>query len=280
MRPWRETDGRFINVVARVKNGHRSRRPHAPTWSNRKPSGLDIRLQQEQHRQARTVARSADRSSRSVAPRSLHRGWRAARDRVLQHREPARLRGRPLAGRKSRFAHRSALSAVRLSASCCREHDARARWRHARHRARAVEPRCARRLCASQLCSARRPELTIDARVLLYVAGLSMLTGLVAGLAPSVIVARRPIVKSLHASSSRVTHSPRIRQLLVVGQVAMTVVLSLRSGPTGANGDRPHERNHGFEQQGLLTMQVALPGTRYPIERQVAFQRDSLDDDS
>ncbi|HTG88851.1 MAG TPA: ABC transporter permease, partial [Vicinamibacterales bacterium] len=71
----------------------------------------------------------------------------------------------------------------------------------------------------------RGQELTIDARVLLYVAGLSVLTGLVAGLAPSVIVARRPIVESLHASSSRVTHSPRIRQFLVVGQVAMTVVL-------------------------------------------------------
>ena len=34
--------------------------------------------------------------------------------------------------------------------------------------------------------------------------------------------------------------------------------------------------NHGFEQQGLLTMQVSLPGTRYPIERQVAFQQELL----
>ena len=67
--------------------------------------------------------------------------------------------------------------------------------------------------------------MTIDTRVLLYVAGLSVLTGLVAGLAPSVIVARRSIVESLHAGTSRVTHAPRIRQLLIVGQVAMTVVL-------------------------------------------------------
>ena len=34
--------------------------------------------------------------------------------------------------------------------------------------------------------------------------------------------------------------------------------------------------NHGFEQHGLLTMQVSLPGTRYPIERQVAFQQELL----
>ena len=122
----------------------------------------------------------------------------------------------------------------------------------------------------------RGQELTIDARVLLYVAGLSVLTGLVAGLAPSVIVARRPIVKSLHASSSRVTHSPRIRQLLVVGQVAMTVVLLCGAALLVRTVTALTSANHGFEQQGLLTMQVALPGTRYPIERQVAFQQELL----
>ncbi len=122
----------------------------------------------------------------------------------------------------------------------------------------------------------RGQELTIDARVLLYVAGLSVLTGLVAGLAPSVIVARRPIVESLHASSSRVTHSPRIRQLLVVGQVAMTVVLLCGAALLVRTVTALTSANHGFEQQGLLTMQVALPGTRYPIERQVAFQQELL----
>jgi putative ABC transport system permease protein len=120
------------------------------------------------------------------------------------------------------------------------------------------------------------PELTIDARVLLYVAGLSVLTGLVAGLAPSVIVARRSIVESLHASNSRVTHSPRIRQALVVGQVAMTVVLLCGAALLVRTVIALTSVNHGFEQQGLLTMQVSLPGTRYPIERQVAFQQELL----
>ena len=120
------------------------------------------------------------------------------------------------------------------------------------------------------------PEVTLDARVLLYVAGLSVLTGLVAGLAPSVIVARRSIVASLHASNSRVTHSPRIRQALVVGQVAMTVVLLCGAALLVRTVIALTSVNHGFEQQGLLTMQVSLPGTRYPIERQVAFQQELL----
>ena len=119
-------------------------------------------------------------------------------------------------------------------------------------------------------------ELTIDARVLVYVAGLSVLTGLVAGLAPSWIVARRPIVESLHATSSRVTHSPRIRQMLVVGQVAMTVVLLCGAALLVRTVTALTSVNQGFEQRGLLTMQVSLPGTRYPIERQVAFQHELL----
>jgi putative ABC transport system permease protein len=119
-------------------------------------------------------------------------------------------------------------------------------------------------------------EVTIDSRVLFYVAGLSMLTGLIAGLAPSVLVARRPIVESLHASSSRVTHSPRIRQALVVGQVAMTVVLLCGAALLVRTVIALTGVNQGFEQHGLLTMQIALPGTRYPIERQVAFQQELL----
>ena len=120
------------------------------------------------------------------------------------------------------------------------------------------------------------PQLTIDARVLLYVAGLSVLTGLVAGLAPSVIVARRSIVQSLHASSSRVTHSPRIRQALVVGQVAMTVVLLCGAGLLVRTVIALNGVSHGFEQRGLLTLQFALPGTRYPIERAAAFHQELL----
>jgi predicted permease len=120
------------------------------------------------------------------------------------------------------------------------------------------------------------PELTIDARVLLYVAGLSVLTGVVAGLAPSVIVARRSIVESLHAGTSRITQSPRIRQLLVVGQVAMTVVLLCGAALLVRTVIALTSVNHGFEQQGLLTLQVALSPTRYPIERQVAFQQELL----
>jgi predicted permease len=120
------------------------------------------------------------------------------------------------------------------------------------------------------------PELTIDTRVLLYAVGLSALTGVTAGLAPAAIVARRSIVESLHASSSRATHSARIRQALVVGQVAMTVVLLCGAALLARTVIALTSVNHGFQQQGLLTMIFQLPGTRYPIERQVVFQHELL----
>ena len=120
------------------------------------------------------------------------------------------------------------------------------------------------------------PELTIDTRILLYAAGLSVLTGLVAGLAPSIIVARRSIVASLHASSSRVTHSPRVRQALVVGQVAMTVVLLCGAGLLVRTVMALTSVNHGFEQRGLVTLQFGLPATRYPAERAVPFYQELL----
>jgi putative ABC transport system permease protein len=120
------------------------------------------------------------------------------------------------------------------------------------------------------------PDLRIDTRVLAYVAGLSVLTGITAGLAPSFIVARRSVVSALSANNSRVTHSPRIRQTLVVAQVAMTVILLCGAGLLVRTVVALNNVNHGFEPRGLVTMRLALSQTRYPAERANAFFRNAL----
>ena len=119
-------------------------------------------------------------------------------------------------------------------------------------------------------------ELTIDARVLFYMVGLSVLTGVIAGLAPAVTVARRPIVESLQASNSRVTHSPRIRQVARRRPSGDDRRAALRRGLLVRTVMAFTNVNHGFEKQGLVTMEVGLPGARYPIERRVAFYRELL----
>ena len=120
------------------------------------------------------------------------------------------------------------------------------------------------------------PEVRLDTRILMYVAGLSLLTGLAAGLIPSVSVARRSVVTSLSENNSRVTHSPRIRQALLVAQVAMTVILLCGAGLLVRTVVALNNVSHGFDPNGLVTMRVQLSAARYSPERSVAFFRDAI----
>jgi putative ABC transport system permease protein len=122
----------------------------------------------------------------------------------------------------------------------------------------------------------RVPELSLDWRVLLYALGLSILTGLVVGILPAVVTARQPLISSLRAGGVSVAHSPRIRQVLVVCQVAMTVVLLCGAGLLLRTLLALNSTNNGFNKQNVLTMEIGLPGQRYPPERRTAFYRDAI----
>lgn len=122
----------------------------------------------------------------------------------------------------------------------------------------------------------RVSDLSIDRRVLVYAVALSVLTGLVVGLVPAVLVARRSIGASLRASGSSVTQSPRVRQTLVVCQVAMTVVLLCGAGLLVQTVIALNGATNGFDEQGVLTMEIGLPGTRYTPERRAAFYREAV----
>jgi predicted permease len=73
-------------------------------------------------------------------------------------------------------------------------------------------------------------ELFIDRRVLIYAFGLSLATGAIAGLASTIVFARRSMAGALRTHGSKAGHAPRVRQALVVVQVAMTVVLLCGAG--------------------------------------------------
>jgi putative ABC transport system permease protein len=118
--------------------------------------------------------------------------------------------------------------------------------------------------------------LTVDRRVLVYAVALSVLTGILVGLVPAMLDARRSIVSSLRAGGSSVTAAPRVRQILVIFQVAMTVVLLCGAGLLVRTVIALNRTNAGFERHGLLTMNVVLPATRYTPERRVAFFRDAV----
>jgi putative ABC transport system permease protein len=122
----------------------------------------------------------------------------------------------------------------------------------------------------------RVSELSIDLRVLLYTLGLSVATGLIVGMAPAALVTRLPIVATMRANASSVTYAPRVREVLVVGQVAMTVVLLSGAGLLLRTAIALHGTANGFDRHDVLTMEVVLPGARYSPERRAGFYWEAI----
>jgi putative ABC transport system permease protein len=123
----------------------------------------------------------------------------------------------------------------------------------------------------------RASSLTVDARVLLYTLGLSIATGVIVGLVPALLVAREPLLASMRASGARVTHAPRIRQVLVIGQFTLTVMLLCGAGLLVRTMLALNVAETGVQSRDVLTMEVVVPGTRYPVERRARFYREAID---
>ena len=119
-------------------------------------------------------------------------------------------------------------------------------------------------------------ELFIDRRVLMYAFGLSLATGAIAGLAPTILFARRSMADALRTRGSKAGHAPRVRQALVVVQVAMTVVLLCGAGVLVRTLIALDRAPMGFDAHDVLTMRVAISPARYPDERPRDFYREAL----
>ena len=117
----------------------------------------------------------------------------------------------------------------------------------------------------------RVPELHLNRRVLWYALGVSVFTGIAVGLAPALLAARRSVITALRSSGRGVAHAPRVRQALVVCQVAMTVVLLCGAGLLAKTIVALERVDNGFDRHDVLTMSVALPGARYEPDHRVVF---------
>jgi predicted permease len=118
--------------------------------------------------------------------------------------------------------------------------------------------------------------LFIDRRVLIYAFGLSLATGAIAGLASTILFARRSMADALRTRGSEAGHAPRVRQALVVVQVAMTVVLLCGAGVLLRTLIALDRSPMGFDAHDILTMTVAISPARYPDERPRDFYREAL----
>ena len=133
----------------------------------------------------------------------------------------------------------------------------------------------------------RLGSIVIDARVLAFCLCLSFVSTLMIGLVPAARVSAAAFAENLalHAGGARTTgdrQGERLRTLLVVGQVAMTLVLLIGAGLLIHSFVRLTSVSPGFELSGsdgvVQTIRVTLPPRQYDDpERMHAFARDVLD---
>jgi putative ABC transport system permease protein len=113
----------------------------------------------------------------------------------------------------------------------------------------------------------RSDAIGLDPGVLLFTLGLSVLTGVLFGLAPLLHLSHRATSATLKDGAQRSSASAgrqRLRRLLVVSEVAMAVVLVIGSGLLLRSFAALQDVDPGFDAEGLLTFQLHLPAATYP----------------
>jgi len=122
----------------------------------------------------------------------------------------------------------------------------------------------------------------LNVPVLLWTLGLSLLTGIIFGLAPALHISRLNLNDSLKeggkSESAQASGSRRLRSVLVVSEIALAVVLLASAGLLIKSFVRLQQVDRGFNTNNILTMVVRLPEAKYSQDPQVvSFFSQALD---
>src|SRR5437867_2485408 len=120
----------------------------------------------------------------------------------------------------------------------------------------------------------RLDRAALDGAVLLVTAGATVVTGLLLGLAPAMLAARRTLANSLREGgrgSSAGTRTNRLRDAFTVAQIALSLVLLVGAGLLVRSFARLIAVEPGFRTDHVLTMNLSLPGARYRDQKDVQF---------
>jgi putative ABC transport system permease protein len=116
-------------------------------------------------------------------------------------------------------------------------------------------------------------EITIRPAVLLFTLGVSVLTGIVAGLVPAIRISRPDLQDALKQSARGGASGigQGVRRALVVVEVAIAMVLLVGAGLMINSYARVMGVDMGFRPENLLTMEINLSGlARYRTRHNVA----------
>ena len=127
----------------------------------------------------------------------------------------------------------------------------------------------------------RAAEIGLDHRVLSFTFIVSLTTGVIFGLIPALQASRPNLNETLKESGRSSSGSPgnqRMRSLLVISEVALSMLLLVGAGLLIKSFLRLRDVDPGFDPHNVLTMRVSLAPARYGKAEQVtAFYEQVLE---
>jgi putative ABC transport system permease protein len=109
-------------------------------------------------------------------------------------------------------------------------------------------------------------QLALDTRVLTAAVGVSLVTGLIFGLAPALVSSDQRVGSTLNEGARGTSGGAggrRLRSALVVAELALSLVLLVGAGLLMASFWNLTDVSPGFRPDHLVTMRVTLPSSRY-----------------
>ena len=124
------------------------------------------------------------------------------------------------------------------------------------------------------------PQFTIDRRVLLFTLGLSLLAGIVFGLAPALRASRPALIPALKDDAAAFFERTRmfgLRNLLVVTQVALSVVLLIAAGLFLRSLRQAQTIDPGFDAEKIVSLPLNINLLRYTSTQGREFYRQVIE---
>ena len=126
----------------------------------------------------------------------------------------------------------------------------------------------------------RAAEIGLDSRVMLFTLGVSVLTGIVFGLAPAFQTSDVNLHDTLKEGgrSGKTGVRRGVRNALVIAEMSFAVILLVGAGLLVRSFVELQQVSPGFEPRGVLAMTVTLPANKYSDQNTRAlFDRQMLE---
>jgi len=121
----------------------------------------------------------------------------------------------------------------------------------------------------------RLTQATVDGRLFLFAFAVSVLTGILFGMAPAIQGSRANLNAALTEAGRGGTAgraARRLRSALVVAEIALALLVLIGAGLLMRSFSRLRHIDPGFQPRGLLTLRIPMGGGRNnAIDRRVAF---------